>query len=82
MENNKPEKTFVIIVNTREHKWPNETISYEEVVLIAYPEYVEDPNTVYTVNYKKGNDSGSLTKGKSVEVKNGTIFNVTKTNKS
>jgi hypothetical protein len=80
-ENNKHNE-FTIIVNTREKKWPKETISYEEVVELAYPGHPVDPNIVYTVNYKKGHDEGSLTKGKSVEVKDGMIFNVTPTNKS
>jgi hypothetical protein len=83
---NEHQKEYSIIVNAREKKWPKDDISYEEVVKLAFPDAQEDPNIVYTVNYKKGNhglEEGSLVKGgKSVTVKNGMIFNVTSTNKS
>jgi hypothetical protein len=79
------EKNFKLIVNTREKTWDKETISYKEAVILAFGTYSDDPNTTYTVDYSKGpkeNPEGSLTKGQSVEVKNGMIFNVTETHKS
>jgi len=85
MENEKKKKVS-IIVNTRPHDWDKkEEISFEEVVTLAFGSYSEDPNVVYTVTYKRGEDrkkEGSLVKGESVKVKNGMIFNVTQTNKS
>jgi hypothetical protein len=80
---NKPEKEFTIIVNTREKKWGKEEISYEEVVILAFGSCSDNENIVYTVTYSKGRKrDGSLVKGENIEVKNGMIFNVTQTNKS
>lgn len=84
MEHDKDHKEFTIIVNTRPKIWKEKRISYEEVVILAFGSYSEDPNIVYTVTYSKGEDrhEGSLVKGESVKVKDGMIFNVTQTNKS
>ena len=43
-----------------------------------------DPNTIFTVTYRRaqGNKEGTLVEGETVKVKEGTIFNVTPTNKS
>jgi hypothetical protein len=71
-----------IIVNGRPKKWAAETITFEQVVSLAFPEASPNPNTVYTVTYKKGGDQGSLVAGGSIAVKPGTIFNVTATDKS
>ena len=85
MENQKNKKV-TIIVNTREKEWDKkEEISYEEIIVLTYGSYTDNDTTIYTVTYKKGIDSkkeGSLTKGESVKVKDGMIFNVTQTNKS
>lgn len=48
----------------------------------GFPDAPPNPNTVYTVTYKKGGDQGSLVAGGSIAVKPGTIFNVTATDKS
>lgn len=85
MENQKEHKEVTIIVNTREKTWNEKKISYEEIVVLAFGSYSDDPNIVYTVNFTKGDESkheGSLVKGESVRVKDGMIFNVTQTNKS
>jgi hypothetical protein len=71
-----------IIVNGRPKKWAAETITFEQVVNLAFPDAPPNPNTVYTVTYKKGGDQGSLVAGGSIAVKPGTIFNVTATDKS
>lgn len=78
-------KDSTLIVNTREKKWEKETISYKEVIVLAFGSFEDNESITYTVDYLKGpkeNPEGSLTKGKSVEVKNEMIFNVTKTHKS
>ncbi len=84
-QNHGEDRKVKIIVNTREKIWNKESISYEEVVILAFGSYSSDPNTVYTVTYSKGQSphkEGSLVKGDSVKVKDGMIFNVTQTNKS
>ena len=71
-----------IIVNGRPRKWDETTISYEQVVELAFPSQPPDPNRIYTVTYKKGNEQGTLVAGQSVTVRPGMIFNVTATDKS
>jgi len=83
--NNQEHKEFTLIVNTREKKWGEPQISYEQVVVLAFGSIAVDPDTVYTVTYSKGKDphrEGSLVKGGIVQVANGMIFNVTQTRKS
>lgn len=77
--------TVVIIVNGREKPWNEETISFEEVVKLAFNSYVDDGQTSYTVTYDRGphqNPQGTMVKGDRIFVKHKMIFNVTATNKS
>lgn len=79
------QKEVTIIVNTREKTWEKKDISYQEVIILAFGEYVDNELIVYTVTYAKGEDAkreGSLVKGQSVKVKNRMVFNVSKTDKS
>lgn len=84
-DKNAQKKEFTITVNTREKIWDKKEISYEEVVVLAYGVYDNDEKVVYTVSFSKGDEShkeGSLVKGVSVKIKNGMIFNVSRSNKS
>lgn len=84
-ENHKEhDKEFTIIVNAREKEWDKKEISYQEVIVLAFGEYIENENIEYTVAYSKahGDKNGTLTKGESVKVKKGMVFNVNKTDKS
>jgi hypothetical protein len=77
-------KEFTIIVNARQKPWNKKEISFDELVNLAFgtPNY---DNSVYTVTYQKGEDKkpkGSLTRGDSVHVKDGMIFDVIRTDKS
>ena len=72
-------------MNTEEKRWDEKKISYEQVIVLAFGSYEKDDKIAYTVDYLKGSDShheGSLTEGKDVPVKNGMIFNVSRTNRS
>lgn len=76
---------YNIIVNGREKQWYEKTISFMQVVELAFGNYQEDPNSVYTVTYAKGshqNPEGSMVKGDEVYITNKMVFNVTATNKS
>jgi len=76
---------YEIIVNTRIKTWDKHEITYEEVVILAYGTYVDNPNILYSVTYTEGHHpkhEGSLTKGQSVKVKERMIFNVRKADKS
>ena len=76
-------KTTIIIVNGRQKEVTGKTISYSEVVQLAFPNDQMNDNIEYTVAYANphGKD-GTLVEGQSVHVKKGMIFNVTKTNRS
>jgi hypothetical protein len=73
-----------IVVNGRPRTVEEKDVSFEEAVELAYPGAPTGPNIVYTVAYRKaaGNRSGDLVAGESVRVKEGTIFDVTQTDKS
>lgn len=82
MESTKKEIT--IIVNAKEKTWTKDDISFVQVIELAYGEYVENPNIVYTVAYSKGHSdqNGTLKLGEKVKAKNKMVFNVSKTDKS
>ena len=78
-------KSVEIIVNGRPCAVDKEKISFEEVITLAFGTYDPDPAVAYTVTYSRGNNgngSGVLTRGSSVMVKKGMVFNVTRTNRS
>jgi Multiubiquitin len=71
---------FHIIVNGRPKKVPGPSISFEQVVALAF-----NPiplNAFFTVTWSHGNHGGSLTPGKSVDLQNGMKFDVTETGQS
>ena len=73
-----------IIVNTRSHGWVEKEISFEQVVVLAYPDSVGSTDT-FTVSYSRGHNghgAGTLTAGHSVQVKNGMVFDVYRTSNS
>ena len=84
MKNGK-KKTVTIIINGREFEVEKKKISFEEVVSLSFEEYSPNENTAYTVSYSKGEDKkpkGQIVAGDNVMVKEGMIFNVSRTNKS
>ena len=78
-------KTVVIIVNGRDHEVQKAKLTFEEIVELGLGKYDSNPAIAYTVSYSKGEDKkpkGVLARGDSVMVKDGMIFNVTRTDKS
>ena len=76
---------FSIIMNAVQKTWGEESISFEQVVILAFGSISADPNTIYTVTFKKGNNAkpeGSMVRGDYLKVKEGMIFNATSTSKS
>ena len=74
-----------LIVNGRLKQWAENTITFDQVVVLAFGIYDSNPNRIYTVTYDKGpheNPEGSMVNGNKVYVKNKMIFNVTATDKS
>lgn len=76
-------QTTTIIVNGRPKEVAGNRISYSEVVKLAFPDAQSDQKIDYTVAYDSphGKD-GTLVDGQDVKLKEGMIFNVTKTNRS
>jgi hypothetical protein len=73
-----------VIVNAENHPWGKKTISFEEVVQLAFGNAC-NPNFTYTVSYTRGNNqkpNGTLVKGNEVIVKSKMVFDAQQTNKS
>ena len=78
-------KTYTIYVNGQEKTVTTKTVTYEQIVKLAFPNPITGQNIIYTVGYEDGphkNPSGSLMPGGTVYVKDGMIFDVTPTDKS
>jgi hypothetical protein len=75
----------VVILNGREKPWKDKTITFEQVVVLAFGSYDPNPQKIYTVTYDRGpheNPAGSMVRGETVFTKNKMIFNATATDKS
>ena len=74
--------TFEIIVNARPRTVNTRTVTFEQIVQLAFPGQHE-PNVVFSVTYRHAASTphaGELGAGGSVDVKKkGTVFNVTRT---
>ena len=79
----RPHTGFVIVVNAIEETVPDNNVSFEQVVKLAYPDAPSETNVKYSMTYRNAASyphNGELGEGGSVEVKkHGTIFNVTRT---
>ena len=79
------DKGFNIIVNGTPHVVPNDEVSFDQVVDIAYPNGGRGSLITYTVDFYKGAGrppESKLTQGQKAKVKDGTVFNVTRTDRS
>jgi hypothetical protein len=77
------EKTVKIFVNGREETVAKGKITYEEVVAFAYPNpSFQDYTYKVTYFHKDGKHEGKLTKGESVEAREGMIFTVVRATRS
>lgn len=76
------EKTYKIVVNGTPKTVEKEVLSYEEVVLLAFPQ--PNPDTIYSVSFEKAKDprEGELVAGQSVTIKENTEFDVDDTGRS
>jgi hypothetical protein len=81
-----PHKTeHVIIVNARRKTVTGRKVSFEQVVLLAFPDGPPSPETVYTVAYSNGpprNPEGKMVAGQTVKIRDGMVFDVTETSRS
>lgn len=86
-EDKKPldHKKVTIVVEGTPHEWPDEYITYDQVVTLEVPDYAQNPQITYTVIYKQGTrdkPEGTLSKGGTVKVVDRMVFNVTPTGQS
>lgn len=82
--NGQDRRRFEIIVNARPRPWDEETISFSQVVDLAFPPPYKDTE-FFTVQYSHGpkeNPQGTLIEGQSAKVKGGMRFDVTRTDRS
>lgn len=78
-------KAVTIIVNGRSRSVPKDELSFAEVVVLAFDNPPTGENVEITITYTRGHGQkpeGSLTRGQTVKVKEGMIFNVSATNRS
>ena len=77
--------THTIIVNGREKTVEVNEVSYEQILLLAYPNPDTGPDVRYTITWarnEQGNATGKLLPGGTVKVSEKMIFNVKRTDKS
>ena len=80
------DKDFWVIVNGRRKEVHKRRLTFAEVVKLAFPDAPPSDNIIYTVAYRNGGNDrhpeGTIVAGESVKIKDGTIFDVTATDKS
>ena len=81
------QKTFNIVVNTKDKTWTGKEIGYMDVIRLAYEpkEPPSGPDWEFTVMFRQksgGKPEGSIAEGGTEHVKEGMIFTVKATNKS
>ncbi len=84
-QNSGKHRDIPIIVNGRLKDWHQKTISFKELVVLAFGIVSDNPNTCYTITYSRGHGhkpNGSLVEGEVIKVKPKMIFNVSATDKS
>jgi len=83
-EDHSSDKTVSIVVNGTQHDVHKGDVTFAQVVALTTG-LPSGPNILYTITYRKADGSkseGSLVEGGTAKVKEGTIFNVTATDKS
>ncbi|MFI0234567.1 multiubiquitin domain-containing protein [Streptomyces sp. NPDC017086] len=78
-------RTYKIVVNGQERTVSTDTVSFEEVVSLAFDPVPTGPFVLITVSFRHADQKpaeGTLTAGTNVQIKNRTVFSVTATDKS
>ncbi len=88
---NEDKDSVEIIVNGRKnivaysHLSPDGEITFDQVVNLAYDQPPSGPGIVFTMSYRNGAGrppDGRLVAGRRIKVQDGTVFNVSYTDKS
>lgn len=78
-----PVKEVTIYINTRKFTIGEKTLSYQELVNMAFPGDVPSPDKVYEITYSNEHGpDGKVGVGGDVKVKEGMVFHVGLTNRS
>lgn len=83
-DNDNP-KGVTIIVNTEEKPVPEDEISYDQLVTLAFGSPPKGDDDVYNISVRDSVDAvahTTLRKGQSIKVKEGMVFNVVRTDRS
>lgn len=78
-------KTVSIYVNTDQFEVEHGKLTFQQVVMLAYPDKAGDPNLLFKVSYRLGrghSELKTLAEGGEVQAQEGMIFNVTYENRS
>ena len=76
---------FDIIINGSPYRVTGGLISFDEIVDCAYPEGDHGPLVKFTVNFYNGGGrplQGKVSNRRRIRIKDGTVFNVTRTDRS
>lgn len=78
-----PGKEVTIYINTRKFTIEQKTLTYQELVNLAFPGDVPSPEKVYEITYSNEHGpDGKVGVGGEVKVKEGMVFHVGLTNRS
>ncbi len=81
-----PDKSVAIIVNGRPKQWSSKEITFDDVIALGFDTPPHGNDTIFSVTYRKGGNEhrpeGVMVAGDSIKVKDGTVFNVSATNRS
>jgi len=78
-------KTVTIIIDGTPYAVEKDDMTYVALVTLADPDYPQHPETTYSVTYKRGQGNkpeGTLSPGGMVKIKDGMVFNVSRTGQS
>lgn len=82
-ESRHQDKEITIFINTREFTVQQKTLTYQELVNLAFPGDVPSPEKVYEITYSSEHGpDGKVGVDGEVKVKEGMVFNVGLTNRS
>lgn len=77
-----PDKEFQIFVNSRPKRVPGPTMTFEQVIAEAGFAASGSDLNLYDVEYRHGNNAGTLIPGQNVTLENGMKFDAGKSNRS